>query len=164
MAAARMKLAIKEPRISLRIPSLQCIVEVTGASKHYSRLGVVNGVVDGEKVAISLREGGIIHAKRLWLTDFPETVTFGAGADKWAFIGAKVLGEELLVDLLRLERFTPADLAELANSSIPEVRAGAAANLRDRVVLARLRDDPIYVVRDAAIKGLTHWMPQHGRT
>jgi hypothetical protein len=103
-------------------------------------------------VTIELEKDDRTLAEASWSTGFPGQID---GASPPGFLGAEVRGEDLLAKLLHLSVFTPDDLAELANSSIPEVRSGAAANLTDQGLLGKLARDKVLVVRKAAVGNLT---------
>jgi Ankyrin repeats (3 copies) len=157
---ARIKMAILEPRIQSRLPDLKCVSNTSqisqGYANDYSRYyggpGGRTALVYGENVTIKLEKDDRTLAEASWSTGFPVQID---GATPPSFLGAEVRGEDLMAKLLHLSVFTPDDLAELAHSSIPEVRGGAAANLTDQGLLGKLARDKVLVVRKAAVGNLT---------
>ena len=160
---ARIELAILEPRIQSRLPNLKCVSNTSqttrGYVRYYPRFGppplpgsTADLLVYGENVTIKLEKDDRTLAEASWSTVFPPSIN---PATPPAFLGAEVRGEDLMAKLLHLSVFTPDDLAELAHSSIPEVRSGAAANLIDQGLLGKLARDKVLVVRKAAVGNLT---------
>jgi hypothetical protein len=142
---ARMKLAVREPSIALRFPHLHCVATVskTTSPELYVHRGDPNRVdlgvpgigayhVSGEYVSIALRQSGKTLAEGSWSTVFRSQMNPDSD------LGADVSAEDLLKTLLHLSAFTPQDLAELVQSNIVEVRLGAAANVTDQALLARV--------------------------
>jgi hypothetical protein len=122
MSLARMRLAIREPRIKARLPELTLRAAVWEISVNY-RAGLI---VPGEGVEFEIRQGRDSLARRRWASVFPGAVVADpAQKTGFAFVPAVVNGDELLAELLRLSVFTQEDLAELSRSAIPEVRAAA---------------------------------------
>lgn len=154
-AVSRIRREIEEPLIRSRLPGLQCIEEVSPLFQKYFP---VPAIVEGQKIIITLKQNNTTLVKGSWSTDFPATVDvkLGEGSAQPSFVPAKVSGEELLTKLLRLTAFTQEDLAELATSTSADVRIGAASNLKDQKVLAKLATtDGDVGVRKAATKNLT---------
>ena len=157
---ARIRLAIREPRINARFPGLECDAEVSPIRHAYTwqsafRPFGASGseeVVLGEEVTINLRQGGTSLIKRTWSTNFPYTIQPPVPT----VLPAEVTGEDLMVGLLSRSALTPEDLTELVHSRIPEVRIGAAANLTDQTVLTTVAlQDKEPSVRVAAVRKLT---------
>jgi hypothetical protein len=150
---ARMNLAILEPRIRSRVLGLKCVTGTLQTRRDYSSfVGAPGFSVAGEKVTIRLDQDGSTLAEGSWSTLFPGTLYRSKAP---SFLGAQVSGEDVLVKLLHLSAFSAEDLAELAHSSIPEVRIGAAANLADQALLAELATaDRVPGVRKAAVGNL----------
>ncbi|MGO9093761.1 MAG: hypothetical protein ACLQGV_00920 [Bryobacteraceae bacterium] len=121
-SAARIKLAIREPRIRNRFPLIVFAPQVSLRSHGYFGISK-GGTMPGESVAFELSQAGQTLAQRTWSTVFPQQ-TWG-----FAFLAAKVDATDLLRELLRNAVFTPDDLAELSSSEIPELRQAAQERL-----------------------------------
>jgi len=132
---ARMKLATQEPRIKSLFPRLQCAAYASETIQYYSRLDLPspNPVkVSGERVTIKLQQDGKTLAEASW------SAVFEISTKSLEFNSAVISGADLMKKLLRLSAFTPEDLADLAHSSIPEVRSGAVANITDQALLGKV--------------------------
>jgi hypothetical protein len=103
----------------------------------------------GEKVSFRLLQGEKDLADQDWETDFPtETTTM-------AFEKAQVDVTGLLGDLFSATNLAQWDLIKLAQADVPEIRAGAAADIRDQTMLAKIAtEDKVSDVRMAAVKNL----------
>jgi len=153
---ANVEAAIQEPRIVLRVPGLKCEATVTKITHDYQIIkfgsrdtGTVP--VEGEAVTINLRQDGIILATGTWLARMP--LTFDERDWPRKPLPADVRAEDLFVQLFHSTAFTPDDLATLVFSKLVEVRIGAAANLNDQALLARIAsNDDHPLVREAAVK------------
>lgn len=106
----------------------------------------------GEAIHVKLIANGdslipLVEAE--WTTVFPEKTR------SLVFTRAETSGTDLLTRLLQQSAFTQNDLAELANSKIPEVRLGAVANITDQALLAKVaNEDKDANVHEAAKKRL----------
>jgi uncharacterized DUF497 family protein len=121
-SVARVKLAIKGPRIRDRFPRIVFVPRVSNLSQLYDGKGGPF-VVSGESVFFELSQAGETLAKKNWITNFPGM------SRPLTFLGAEVHCEELLVGLLHNPLFTEDDLAALSSSEIPEVRQAAKQRL-----------------------------------
>lgn len=158
---AHVKAAIQEPRIALHYPGLECVANVKNLDRDYQvtrgwpgqDMGTVK--LTGEFVDITLRQGGTIHELGTWGPRLP----FGFDEKDWpssSYMPANVRAEDLFVRLLHASVFTHEDLAELAFSKSVEVRIGAAANLDDTALLARIANsDEHPLAREIAVKRIT---------
>jgi hypothetical protein len=145
---ARMKLAVREPRIQSRFPGLQCKTYARETGQRYLGSGIL--FLHGETVFIRFHQNGKTLAEARWHTEFPPSTTSSY------FKPADVNGGELLKKLFHLRAFTPEDLAEFCRSKIPEVRIGAGGNITDQALLAKLAiEDDDWCVRQTAVERLS---------
>jgi hypothetical protein len=121
-SAARIKLAIREPRIRNRFPLIVFTPQVALRSHGYFGISK-GGTMPGESVAFELRQAGQTLAQKTWSTVFPQQTW------EFVFLAAHVDATDLLRELLRKAVFTPDDLAELSSSEIPELRQAAQERL-----------------------------------
>lgn len=151
----RIKLATQEAHIKSRMPGLKCAALASEREQLYELRGLRNPfAVMGESVIIKLVQSGTVIAEGSWSTAFPPSLD--SGSTKRKFLAAVVAGEELMKRLFQLHVFTTQDLAELARSSIPEVRMGAVTNLADQATLAMVAaGDECAEVRKVAGERLT---------
>lgn len=152
---AYVKHLIQEPRITARLPGLECVSEIAKSWRGYGIPGAHSVgtalTLNGETVTIKLKQGQNTLAEASWSTEFPSRA-YGSGE---RFLPAKVSGEDLLIKLFRLGVFTSEDLAELVHSRTREVRIAAAANLTDQSLLSEVAfGDNDLAVRKAAVAKL----------
>jgi hypothetical protein len=122
LTAARIRLAIQEPRIRNRFPLI--VFEPRISLKSHSYFGIrKGGSMPGESITFELRQAGKTLAQKNWSTVFPQQMW------EFVFLAAHVDGTDLLRELLRNAVFTPDDLAELSSSEIPELRQAAQERL-----------------------------------
>jgi hypothetical protein len=139
-SAARINLAIQEPRIRDRFPRIVLVAraskEVQGyrqaQSLHNNEYGLA---MNGESVSFVLSQGRETLAKREWISRFPQTTS------DLGYVAANVDGAVLLKELLHNPVFTQDDLARLSSSQIPEVRVAVVLNLTDQALLARIASE-----------------------
>jgi hypothetical protein len=154
VALARIKLALREPRIKARLPQLALRVTIRDISANY----LTGCTVPGERVDFEVLQGGKSLARKRWSSVFPGAIYIADPAKKsgFDFVPAAVNGGELLVNLLRHPAFTQDDLAELSRSEIPEVRAAAVVNLTGAAALTKAAtEDPIAGVRLSAVRRIS---------
>ncbi len=150
---ADVEAATLEPRIALRFPGLKCEATVTKTPVEYRRFlsnDAVGVLVEREDVTINLQQDRIIRATGTWSAQMPSNLD-----DKnWrSYVPADVRAEDLFVQLFHSNAFTQDDLAALALSKLVEVRIGAAANLDDQALLARIASsDDHPLTRETAVK------------
>jgi hypothetical protein len=128
VSAARINLAIHEPRIKDRFPMIVFAASVYNISQTYVASGTgEQQEVPGESISFVLSQVGTTLAEEKWNTNFPYRVSqHDAG-----FMQAEVSGEKLLAKLLHNAVFTHDDLTELSSSEIPELRAAAKHRLAE---------------------------------
>ncbi len=123
---ARIKLAVREPRVQIRCPGLQTAVAIDIIGEQYTTMGLGGRrlLIRGEKIAVSLQWQNNPPVQKQWQSAFPKDFLALDGVFP-RFQEADVNVGELLEALLRAGDFTPDDLAELVRSKIPEVRTAA---------------------------------------
>jgi hypothetical protein len=125
-AIARLKLAILEPLIAARIPTLRLQLWASNIEQNYSRPGSA-GLAVGESIAADLYVGNTRVCQETWVTDFPGSIAYGT----LPLIQAKVDIKPLLTKLLHLPMFTRQDLVEISTSAaLADVRSAALANIK----------------------------------
>jgi hypothetical protein len=145
-SAARIILAIQEPRIRNRFPRIVLVARGSRESEGYRPVqSLSNGYLlgkGGESVYFVLSQDRETLAKGEWSSRFPETTS------DLSYVAANVDGAVLLKELLHNPVFTQDDLAGLSSSQIPEVRVAVVLNLADQTLLARIAsEDPSDQVR-----------------
>jgi len=155
-AVSRINLVFTNQIVTARMPnsSFSLDVDIQDTSQSYSSLpGTAPGgaLRFGETVKIILKQRTNIIASNSWTTDFPS----GAIKDSYDFVPAEVDVSGLMESLFHLPGFTQEDLIQLSQSEIPEMRAGATANLHDQALLTKIvSQDKTVDVCVAAIKNL----------
>jgi len=158
-SAARVKLAIQEPRIRKYFPRIVVAIWVAPLSQAYvddpflcslRSSHCVEHIMLGEAVTFVLSEGGETLAVTKWSTDFPGRTAFPN------FEPAPVSIKDLVEQIFHNAVFTQVDLAELSSSAIPEVCQTAVVNLTDQVLLAKSAVEAAdWWVRQYAVRRLT---------
>jgi len=106
-------------------------------------------IAKGEDVSLQFQQNGAKLAEESWEAKMPGILIIPHESGK--VFQAEVSGEELLIILLGLSRFTQADLLQLSRSRIPEIRLAAVFHLGDQAQLSKVRrGDPVPAVRKAA--------------
>jgi len=153
-AMARARLAIADPVVASRFQNIVLNATIDPDSEKYGFTDYMPAAetVPGESVSFSLRQGSTTLADAKWNTDFPNEI------DEFSthFLPADVDLAKLMGNFFGNPSFSQDDLAKLANSSIPEVRAAVADDTADQALLAKLASgDAVPAVRKAAVSKLT---------
>jgi hypothetical protein len=125
-AVARLCLALKDPVVIARIPDAKLTLAWANSPRNYYPTTTYStGIsIGGENLIILIRQGSRTLASGTWRTDFPPSVNASVN-----FIPVTVQTSAIIGRLLSQPEFAREDLLKLAESRIPEVRAGASQNL-----------------------------------
>jgi hypothetical protein len=140
-SVARMRLALQDPTVSLRIPKAEFDIECASTSQAYGpQPGLPSHYVAGEYIRFTVTQASRILAEDNWSTEFPHSVS-----DSTDFIPAWVDVVRMSTHLFGQPQFTQEDILKLAQSPITEVHKGASANLivdrsMDQAVLTKIAE------------------------
>lgn len=158
-AAARICLALRDPIIRARLPDAQAFFSWQLVDQQYQR-GISK---DGETIHFIIKQGSETCAEDYWATVFP--AYFYATYSNHNLVPdrnlitaqpARVDISKMLVTLFAQPRFKLEDILKLADSQIPEARAGALSRVTDEALLEKvMAEDNNAGVRQVAEHCLT---------
>jgi hypothetical protein len=123
-AVSRIRLALEDPIVMTRIPNAKIGLRFQNRYQDYRFSSGRGSRIYGEGIDVIVRLGAKVLAKDDWETHFPN-----AEDASTIFISASIDLSIMMRELFSQPEFTREDLLRLTQSRIPEVRAGALADL-----------------------------------